>query len=108
MAPDPFNASDLRVFAILDAVSFPILFDTSKVEKRNVITGTYMLSLSFTGSYRVCAYLDPSEPKDTAIKSYFFSLLSPRHDEMLSLLWSHLPELFTKLEDKVSDKGACS
>ena len=106
MAPGPFNASNPRVIAVLDAVSFPILFDTSKVEKRDVFTGTYMPSLDFTGGYRVCPYLDPSEPKHAAAKRFFFSLLSSRHDQVLPLLRSYLSELFLKLEDKVSDKGS--
>lgn len=75
MPPGPFNASDSRVITVLDAKSFPILFDTSKVEKRNVFTGTYMPSLDFTGGYRVCAYLDPSEEKHQQIKSFFLPSL---------------------------------
>ncbi|KAI4298396.1 hypothetical protein L6164_031962 [Bauhinia variegata] len=108
MAPGPFNASDPRVICLLDAVSFPILFDTSKVEKRDVFTGTYMPSTTFTGGYRVCAYLDPSELKHTLIKRFFFSILSTRHDQVIPLLRSHLSELFIKLEDKVSQKGEAS
>ncbi|KAK0580352.1 hypothetical protein LWI29_000938 [Acer saccharum] len=72
----PFMASNPRVIAVLDAVSFPVLFDTSKVEKRNVLDGTFFPSVKFTGGHRVCAYLDPSEPNHTAIKSYFLSVLA--------------------------------
>ncbi|KAI4295586.1 hypothetical protein L6164_035616 [Bauhinia variegata] len=108
MAPGPFNASDPRVICLLDAVSFPILFDTSKVEKRDVFTGTYMPSTTFTGGYRVCAYLDPSEPKHTLIKRFFFSIVASQHDQVIPLLRSYLSELFIKLEDKVSQKGESS
>ncbi|RCV45816.1 hypothetical protein SETIT_9G483800v2 [Setaria italica] len=57
--PGPLNP---RVVPLLDAKSFPVLFDVDKVKKRDVFTGTYMPSASLTGGYRVCAYLDPSEP----------------------------------------------
>ncbi|KAL3597291.1 hypothetical protein D5086_008928 [Populus alba] len=53
MPPGPFIAQNPRVIAVLDAISFPILFDTSKIEKFNVLDGTYLPSLSFTGGYRV-------------------------------------------------------
>jgi hydroperoxide dehydratase len=36
MPPGPFISSNPRVVTILDAISFPILFDNSKVEKFNV------------------------------------------------------------------------
>ncbi|TXG64463.1 hypothetical protein EZV62_011457 [Acer yangbiense] len=53
MPPGPFIASNPRVIAVLDAVSFPVLFDTSKVEKRNVLDGTFFPSVKFTGGHRV-------------------------------------------------------
>ncbi|KAJ6707754.1 FATTY ACID HYDROPEROXIDE LYASE [Salix viminalis] len=49
MPPGPFIAKNPKVIAVLDAISFPILFDTSKVEKYNVLDGTFLPSLSFTG-----------------------------------------------------------
>ncbi|KAI9127855.1 hypothetical protein K1719_000848 [Acacia pycnantha] len=108
MPPGPFNASDSRVVAVLDAVSFPILFDTSKVEKRDVFTGTYMPSKDFTGGYRVCAYLDPSEKKHQQIKNFFFTLLASRKDQTIPLLRSYLNDLFLKLGDQVHDHGHAS
>ncbi|KAI9128458.1 hypothetical protein K1719_001451 [Acacia pycnantha] len=108
MPPGPFNASDSRVVAVLDAVSFPILFDTSKVEKRDVLTGTYMPSKDFTGGYRVCAYLDPSEKKHQQIKNFFFALLASRKDQTIPLLRSYLNDLFLKLDDQVHDHGHAS
>ncbi|XP_057548693.1 allene oxide synthase-like isoform X2 [Amaranthus tricolor] len=61
MVPGPWISHDPRVVVLLDAKSFPVLFDMSKVEKNDVLTGTYTPSTSFTGGYRVCAYLDPRE-----------------------------------------------
>ena len=103
MPPGPFIASDPRVIAVLDAVSFPILFDTSKVEKRNVLDGTFMPSTSFTGGHRVCAYLDPSEPNHAALKGYFLSILASKHDTFIPLFRACLSELFANIEDHIND-----
>ncbi|KAF5448749.1 hypothetical protein F2P56_029254 [Juglans regia] len=106
MPPGPFIASNPKVIALLDAISFPVLFDTSKVEKLNVLDGTYMPSISYTGGYRVCAYLDPSEPGHPVIKRWFFSLLAARHNKFIPLFRHCLSELFINLEEQVSDKAA--
>ncbi|KAH1057875.1 hypothetical protein J1N35_035940 [Gossypium stocksii] len=53
MPPGPFIASNPKVIALLDGKSFPILFDVSKVEKKNLFTGTYMPSTNLTGGNRV-------------------------------------------------------
>ncbi|GLT64100.1 hypothetical protein SLA2020_366120 [Shorea laevis] len=102
MPPGPFIASNSKVIAVLDALTFPILFDTSKVEKLNVFAGTFMPSTALTGGYRVCAYLDPSEPNHTRLKSWFFSLLAGRHDKFIPLFWNCLSEFFINLEDQLS------
>ncbi|KAJ6345924.1 hypothetical protein OIU78_008562 [Salix suchowensis] len=73
MPPGPFIARNPKVIAVLDAISFPVLFDTSKVEKYNVLDGTFFPSVSFTGGHRACAYLDPYEPKHASLKSFFMS-----------------------------------
>ena len=86
MPPGPFISSNSNVIALLDAISFPILFDTSKVQKLNVLDGTYMPSTAYFGGYRVCAFLDPSEPKHARLKGLFFSILASRHDKFIPLL----------------------
>nr|AAF64041.1 fatty acid hydroperoxide lyase [Cucumis sativus] len=105
MPPGPFISSDSRVVVLLDALSFPILFDTTKVEKRNILDGTYMPSLSFTGGIRTCAYLDPSETEHTVLKRLFLSFLASHHDRFIPLFRSSLSEMFVKLEDKLADKN---
>ncbi|CAH1422196.1 unnamed protein product [Lactuca virosa] len=75
MPPGPFISSDPKVIALLDAKSFPILFDVSKVEKKDVFTGTYMPSTKLTGGYRVLSYLDPSEPRHAQLKNLMFFML---------------------------------
>ncbi|XWS40364.1 hypothetical protein CRYUN_Cryun18bG0134800 [Craigia yunnanensis] len=104
MPPGPFISSSARVICLLDAISFPVLFDTSKVEKRDVLDGTFLPSLAFTGGHRVCAYLDPSEPKHTSLKSLFLSTLAARHNKFIPLFQTGLSELFNELEAKISSK----
>lgn len=106
MPPGPFISSNPNVVAVLDAISFPILFDMSKVEKRNVLDGTYMPTTSFTGGFRVCAFLDPSEPNHAILKSFFLSVLSSRHHKFIPLFRNSLSDLFINLEKGVSEKGA--
>ncbi|XP_022988758.1 allene oxide synthase 3-like [Cucurbita maxima] len=105
MPPGPFISSDSRVVVLLDALTFQILFDTSKVEKRNLLDGTYMPSLSFTGDIRTCAYLDPSETEHSVLKKHFLCFLASRHDRFIPLFRSSLSEMFIKLEDKIAEKN---
>ncbi|XP_028777073.1 allene oxide synthase 3-like [Neltuma alba] len=105
MPPGPFISPNSRVIALLDAASFPVLFDNSKVEKRDVFTGTFKPSAGFTNGYRVCNYLDPSEPKHDQIKSFLLALIASRKDQVIPLLRNYLTELFIKVEDEVSGHG---
>ncbi|KAJ4836049.1 hypothetical protein Tsubulata_008948 [Turnera subulata] len=102
MPPGPFISDNPKVVALLDAVSFPVLFDMSKVEKRNVLDGTFMPSLSFFGGYRMCAFLDPSEKKHTSLKSFFLSFLASKHSEFIPLFRSCLQDMFIKVDDEMS------
>ncbi|KAG8368295.1 hypothetical protein BUALT_Bualt15G0030600 [Buddleja alternifolia] len=108
MPPGPFMARNPRVICLLDAVSFQTLFDTSKVEKKDVLDGTFMPSTAFTGGYRTCAYLDPSEPNHALLKSFFLSLLSKRHDKFIPLFQQTVSGLFSGLEDEISAKGSAN
>uniref|UniRef100_A0A0C9S4F8 TSA: Wollemia nobilis Ref_Wollemi_Transcript_13955_1770 transcribed RNA sequence n=1 Tax=Wollemia nobilis TaxID=56998 RepID=A0A0C9S4F8_9CONI len=97
MPPGPPFFSDPRVVMLLDAKSFPVLFDLSKVEKKDVFTGHYMPSTDFTGGYRVLSYLDPSEENHTKLKGFCFQVLKmnaskwfPEFDRATGELWSAL------------------
>ncbi|KAF9684314.1 hypothetical protein SADUNF_Sadunf04G0105200 [Salix dunnii] len=104
MPPGPFIAQNPKVIAVLDAISFPVLFDTSKIEKFNVLDGTYLPSLSFTGGHRVCAYLDPSEPNHTTLKSFFMSILASKHKDFVPLFRTCLSQMFADIEDEMGSK----
>ncbi|XP_062018643.1 allene oxide synthase 3-like [Rosa rugosa] len=105
MPPGPFIASNPKVVTVLDAISFPILFDNSKVEKRDIFDGTYMPSTDFTGGYRICSFLDPSEAKHTSLKNFFLSLLSANHENVIPLFHTHFTNLFVKAEAQLVKDG---
>ncbi|KAM0938029.1 putative hydroperoxide dehydratase [Dioscorea sansibarensis] len=102
MPPGPFMARDPRVIAVLDAKSFDVLFDVSRVEKRDVFTGTYMPSTSLTGGYRVCSYLDPSEPTHAKIKQLLFNLLASRKSYVIPSFRSFYSSLFQTMESQLA------
>ncbi|OMO92178.1 Cytochrome P450 [Corchorus olitorius] len=108
MPPGPFISSSPRVICLLDAVSFTVLFDTSKVEKRDVLDGTYLPSLDYTGGHRVCAYLDPSEQKHSSLKYLFMTTLATRHNKFIPLFQTCLSQLFNDLESEISTKKKAS
>ncbi|OVA18606.1 Cytochrome P450 [Macleaya cordata] len=105
MLPGQFMVSNPKVVVLLDAVSFPVLFDLSKVEKKDVLDGTFVPSLAFTGGYRTCAYLDPSEPKHNKLKRLFISLLASCHDRFIPESQNCLNDLFKNIESNISEKG---
>ncbi|XP_075494262.1 allene oxide synthase 3-like [Primulina tabacum] len=106
MPPGPFMARNPRVICLLDALSFQTLFDNSKVEKKNVLDGTFMPSTAFTGGYRACAFLDPSEPNHAALKGLFLSVLAKKHDTFIPIYRQALSTMFSGLEEEFSTKGS--
>jgi hydroperoxide dehydratase len=105
MPPGPFISSNPRVIALLDAASFPILFDNEKVEKYNVLDGTFMPSTNFTGGHRVCAYLDTTEPNHALIKGFYLNALLLRKDTFVPLFRTILCDAFSVIEDELSSKS---
>ncbi|XP_076923057.1 allene oxide synthase 3-like [Bidens hawaiensis] len=102
--PGPFISSDPRVVAVLDSKSFTILFDNNKVEKKDILDGTYMPSLSFFGGYRVCAFLDTDESEHNVLKSFFITFLANSHNKFIPYLRTGLSELFENLEHNITDE----
>ncbi|KAK6939533.1 Cytochrome P450 [Dillenia turbinata] len=105
MPPGPFIAENPNVVVLLDGKSFPILFDVSKVEKKDLFTGTFMPSTELTGGYRVLAYLDPSEPSHARLKRLLFYLVSYRRDHVMPEFHNSYTELFESLESELGKKG---
>ena len=103
--PGHFMARVPRVVAVLDAKRFPVLFDVTKVEKKDLFTGTFMPSTSLTGGYRVCSYLDPSEPTHAKVKQMLFSLLSSRKDAIIPTFRTHFSSLLATVESQLVLSG---
>ncbi|EEF52507.1 allene oxide synthase [Ricinus communis] len=108
MPPGPFISKNPHVVVVLDGKSFPVLFDVTKVEKKDLFTGTYMPSVDLTGGYRVLSYLDPSEQKHTQLKQLLFYLLKSRRDHVIPEFASSYTELFDGLEKDLASKGKVS
>lgn len=108
MPPGPFIASNPNVVVLLDGKSFPVLFDVTKVEKKDLFTGTYMPSTDLTGGYRILSYLDPSETKHTQLKNLLFYLLKSRRDYVIPEFNSTYNNLFDSLEKDLASKGKVS
>ncbi|XP_042435970.1 allene oxide synthase 1, chloroplastic-like [Zingiber officinale] len=105
MPPGPFLAADPRVIVLLDAASFPVLFDTSRIEKRDLFTGTFMPSTELTGGFRVLSYLDPSEPNHAPLKRLLFFLLSRRRHAVIPEFRRTYGTLFEAMEAEIADGG---
>ncbi|KAA8528600.1 hypothetical protein F0562_035955 [Nyssa sinensis] len=108
MPPGPFISPNPNVVVLLDGKSFPVLFDVTKVEKKDLFTGTYMPSTEFTGGYRVLSYLDPSEPSHGKLKRLMFFLLQSRRDSVIPEFHGSFTELFKKLESEIASNGKAS
>ncbi|XP_027092216.1 allene oxide synthase 1, chloroplastic [Coffea arabica] len=105
MPPGPFISSNPNVIVLLDGKSFPVLFDVSKVEKKDLFTGTFMPSTELTGGYRVLSYLDPSEPNHAKLKKLMFFHLSSRRDHVIPEFQKSYTELFDGLEEELATNG---
>ncbi|XP_010525633.1 PREDICTED: allene oxide synthase, chloroplastic [Tarenaya hassleriana] len=105
MPPGSFIAENPNVVALLDGKSFPVLFDTDKVEKKNLFTGTYMPSTELTGGYRVLSYLDPSEPKHAMLKNLIFFVLKSSRHRIFPEFRATYSNLFDELEKELAGKG---
>ncbi|KAK2969413.1 hypothetical protein RJ640_020356 [Escallonia rubra] len=108
MPPGNFISSNPNVVVLLDGKSFPVLFDLSKVEKKDLFTGTYMPSTELTGGYRVLSYLDPSEPSHGKLKRLIFFLLKARRDHVIPEFHASYTDLFDTLESQLASKGKAS
>lgn len=105
MPPGPFITSNPKVIVLLDGKSFPVLFDASKVEKKDLFTGTFVPSTELTGGYRILSYLDPSEPNHEKLKKLMFFLLSSRRDHVIPEFHETYTELFETLDKEMEEKG---
>ncbi|KAJ3705571.1 hypothetical protein LUZ61_009276 [Rhynchospora tenuis] len=102
MAPGIFISRNPRVVAVLDAKSFRILFDPSKIEKKDIVTGTYMPSLSLYSGIRPMIYLDTTEQLHSSLKSFSFHLLASRKSQFIPTFLEAYSSLFDLIETKLA------
>jgi hydroperoxide dehydratase len=105
MPPGPFVAKDPRVVALLDAASFPVLFDTDLVDKTDLFTGTFMPSTDLTGGHRVLSSVDPAEPSHAPLKTLLFHLLSHRRQHVVPKFREVYGDLFGLVENELARAG---
>ncbi|GAB2274926.1 hypothetical protein Dimus_009695 [Dionaea muscipula] len=106
----PFFGADVNpnVIAVLDCRSFSHMFDMDIIEKRNILVGDFMPSVSFTGNTRVCAYLDPTEDTHAKVKSFAMDILKRSSNVWVSSLLSSLDTMWNTIDESVSTKGKAS
>ncbi|KAJ3699932.1 hypothetical protein LUZ61_003637 [Rhynchospora tenuis] len=102
MAPRIFISRNPRVVAVLDAKSFRVLFDPSKVEKKDIVTGTYTPSLSLFSGIRPMTYLDTTEQLHSSLKSFSFHLLASRKSQFIPSFHEAYSSLFDLVERKIA------
>ncbi|KAG5251322.1 allene oxide synthase family protein [Salix suchowensis] len=97
-----------RSWFYLTEKAFRFYSTVTKVEKKDLFTGTFMPSTELTGGYRVLSYLDPSEPKHAKLKQLMFYLLKSRRDHVIPEFNSGYTELFMSLEKNLALRGKAS
>ncbi|XP_077229209.1 hydroperoxide lyase 1 [Tasmannia lanceolata] len=97
-----------NVVAVLDCNSFSTLFDMTLVEKKNVLVGDFMPSVKYTGNIRVLAYLDPSEPQHSSVKSFAINILKRSSDVWVSEFVKSVNAMFDTVEKGVTSDGSSS
>ncbi|KAF3341880.1 allene oxide synthase 2-like protein [Carex littledalei] len=103
--PGPFLSSDPRVVAVLDASSFQVLLDSSKVDKTNTLTGTYLPPFSLYSGHRPLAYLDTTDPLHTSLKTLITSLITSRKDHVIPSFREIYGSLFDNIYNILDSSG---
>lgn len=103
--PGPPFFPDPRVVVVVDQKSYPILFDVSKVEKKDIFVGTYMPSVDLTGGYRVLSYLDPSELKHKLLKQFSFDIIKTVAPRVVPEMTTAVADLFATYDAGLKKDG---
>uniref|UniRef100_A0A0E0JXD2 hydroperoxide dehydratase n=1 Tax=Oryza punctata TaxID=4537 RepID=A0A0E0JXD2_ORYPU len=98
MPPGPFISGDSRVVALLDARSFRVLLDDSRVDKADTLDGTYMPSLALFGGHRPLAFLDATDPRHARIKRVVIGLAAARMHHVVPAFRAAFAALFDGVE----------
>ncbi|KAI3994764.1 hypothetical protein MKX01_037315, partial [Papaver californicum] len=88
--------------------AFAHLFDMYLVEKKNILIGDFMPSVSFTSNMRVCVYLDTTKPQHSQVKSFAAHILKRSSSVWVSEFISNLDIMWGKIEKEVTSNGSSS
>lgn len=105
LPPGPPLFPEAQAIVLLDSESFRVLFDMTKVEKRNVLIGNYIPSLNFTGRFRMLAYMDPSEEHHAKLKNFFLQILKMNSHKWFPEFDRASEELWAAVENDSSEVG---
>ncbi|KAL5207212.1 hypothetical protein ABZP36_031647 [Zizania latifolia] len=105
MPPGPFLSDDSRVVALLDARSFRVLLDDSKVDKADTLDGTFMPSLALFGGHRPLAFLDAAEPRHAEIKRVVIGLAAARMHHVGPAFSAAFTAMFDAVEAGLDTSG---
>lgn len=103
-----FYGVNPNVVAVLDCKSFAHMFDMEIVEKKNVLVGDFMPSVSYTGDLRVCAYLDTSESLHSKVKNFAMDILKRSSTIWVPTLSSTLDTMWSSIESSLAKSGSAS
>ncbi|XP_050207086.1 fatty acid hydroperoxide lyase, chloroplastic [Mercurialis annua] len=103
-----FTGVNPNIIAVLDCKSFAHLFDMDIVEKKNVLVGDFMPSLSFTGNIRTSVYMDTSEPRHAQVKNFAMDILKRSSKVWIEELLGNLDTFWDQIEKEVSEKESSS
>ncbi|GFS34992.1 hydroperoxide lyase 1 [Actinidia rufa] len=103
-----FTRVNPNVIAVLDVKSFSHLFNMDVVEKKDILVGDFMPSVSFTGGMRVCAYMDTSEPKHSKIKGFAMDILRRSSATWVPTLLSKLDSMWSTIDSKFSSSSSAN
>ncbi|RCV04837.1 hypothetical protein SEVIR_1G033500v4 [Setaria viridis] len=106
MPPGPFFSGDSRVVALLDARSFRVLLDDSRVDKAGTLDGTYMPSLELFGGHCPLAFLDGADPRHAALKRVMIRLAAARMHHVAAAFGAAFAATFDAVEAGLAASGA--
>ncbi|EFJ10366.1 hypothetical protein SELMODRAFT_183932 [Selaginella moellendorffii] len=104
--PGPPGFPEGHGIVLLDQVSYSVLLDNAKVDKRDTLIGSYMPDLAFTGGYRTLPYLDTAEEKHTTYKSLMFEILHESAQRFGPELSSAFDRTAQEWEAKIAKDGS--
>ncbi|XP_066325209.1 allene oxide synthase 3-like [Miscanthus floridulus] len=108
MPPGLLLSGDPRVVAVLDARSFRVLLDDSRVDKDGTLDGTYMPSLALFGGHRPLAFLDGADPRHAALKRVVIRLAAARMHHVAPAFAAAFTATFDAVEAELAAAGAAA